>query len=979
MARRPLSIFKIQLVICFFLFFMVLSCYADNTFKRELQPHYLQWVGCPGEHLSILDNLTDLDACKKRTGANATVAVLHRFIQKNIDGDNKWVLDTSDVDNNRKVALYIPLEKEAKAFQLQTKLFRCSKAIIEAKLCKIVSNGPLELFSSDFYELLISDKSQDIVITPDKPLGPGKYKLELTVEQGMIAVRYGQAGNKDYGFEFSEEKNVHKGFSLLGKTIFEDSSCENWLEKGSPETVEVLGEGIGSLVKKEQVFLGCYLGVFNNPYFSGAAQIFSQHPDAFMQNVDGEIIKVEGNPVLAVDSPVIYKINKDFVKEVCEALKDNPFLKFWVVGAEESWPDYFGTSQMGDFRPKSIKHFSSFLDFKKWEIKAEKKLITKKEYNPTKSAWCHYREQAMADRAACYMEQFLESDPCRPVFYPTHGNPFVDDKRQQLGMNTSLLAGVVDGLEMGQLTIDDDDENLNLLYLSNFSSFWIPTIIPRLGNKTLDPNATGGGRSFTPRMLRRLVYECIGMGAWHIGPIHWRSKLADGEWFIKGTPAEAEAKKVFKEIKDAHFLLTGMSRLQPKVGLYISDATWVQNWDPVWTDLFQQALADNWQITIVSDGIISEELASKMPVLISVNNSHVSQMTQKRFEEYIAAGGHVFALGDFAQFDELGHRSAKNILGEEIRGKIIEMDIQPADETKKLVNEFSTGQGAWARTHHFNPVPLEKIEKYILEYVPKSFLTPLNVQATTTNTNVNVYTLTDGSSLLAVIINRSSNKSVFYLKPEENLVEKNSSLKYYDVLAKQEIASQRGGTGKFTIEPYQVKLIWLYPDVSQKTINAEINKAEQAMLLWQEKKADTSFLAKIQQALSAPQSQKHVVDYKKYCLARLVTSSLCLKSEIEKAENGKLIAKAELYDSTGKLCSGANLTARIIPGVFRKMKFDEVEKGKYTQILNVNELSSFYNPENEEYQTMSPVRVIFDAYKGYNSGGSWQLVNLHKN
>ena len=151
------------------------------------------------------------------------------------------------------------------------------------------------------------------------------------------------------------------------------------------------------------------------------------------------------------------------------------------------------------------------------------------------------------------------------------------------------------------------------------------------------------------------------------------------------------------------------------------------------------------------------------------------------------------------------------------------------------------------------------------------------------------------------------------------------------------------------------------------------------MQIWQEKKADTSFLSKIQQTLSAPQSKEDMADYKKYCLAKLITSSLCLKSDVEQAENDRLIVKAEIYDSSGKQCSGADLTARIIPGVFYKVKVDEAEKGKYTQILNMNELSRFYNPDNEDYQTMSPVRVIFEAYKGYNSGGSWQLVNLHKN
>jgi hypothetical protein len=316
---------------------------------------------------------------------------------------------------------------------------------------------------------------------------------------------------------------------------------------------------------------------------------------------------------------------------------------------------------------------------------------------------------------------------------------------------------------------------------------------------------------------------------------NWRSKLADGEWFIKGTPAEAEAKKVFQQIKDAHYLLIGMSRLQPKVGIYVSDATWLQSWNPVWTDLLQQAIVQHWQVTIVSDGIISEELAAKMPVLISVNNSFVSQSAQQRFKEYITAGGHVFTIGDFAKFDELGRSSPANILSEEFQKKIIKMDIQPAGQTRTLNNKFSTGQGAWVRTCFFNPVSLNEIKNYILKYFPQSYLSPLSVTSVEPNANINVYTLTDGTSLLAVLINRSASKISFELKHQGKFF----SPLYYDVLDKQKI--QGDSLSKLTIEPYQVKLIWLYPDVSQKMISNEISKAEKSLQIWQEKKGRHCF------------------------------------------------------------------------------------------------------------------------------------------
>jgi hypothetical protein len=157
----------------------------------------------------------------------------------------------------------------------------------------------------------------------------------------------------------------------------------------------------------------------------------------------------------------------------------------------------------------------------------------------------------MADRAACYMQAFLDADRDHPVFYPTHGNLFLRNVRLALAQLPSLMAAATDGMEMGHITIDDDDERLNPLVNAHFGAFGKPLINPRLANKTLDPEAKGGGRSFTPQMLRRLVYECVGQGVWHIGPIHWTSTLHDGERAIKDTPAEVECQKVFAEIKGA--------------------------------------------------------------------------------------------------------------------------------------------------------------------------------------------------------------------------------------------------------------------------------------------------------------------------------------------------------------------------------------------------------------------------------------------
>jgi len=527
---------------------------------------------------------------------------------------------------------------------------------------------------------------------------------------------------------------------------------------------------------------------------------------------------------------------------------------------------------------------------------------------------------------------------------------------------------------MGQLTIDDDDENLNLLYLSNFSSFGTPIIIPRLGNKTLDPNATGGGRSFTPRMLRRLVYECLGMGAWHIGPIHWRAKLTDGEWFIKGTDAEAEAKKVFKQIKDAHFLLTGMSRLQPKVGLYVSDAMWLQRWNPVWTDLFQQALADQWQITIASDGIISGELAYRMPILISVDNSNVARTAQEKFSQYIASGGRVFTVGEFANYDELGNSSGK--LGAEICQKAIAMDIQPESESKKLVNSFSTNLGAWQPESTCKPLPLCGIKKKIVEYFPEFYLKPISIKSDNSNHDINIFTLTDGVSLLAVIINRSPVETSFDLQLQLKESINTDRLSCYDVTDDRKIVSNDGRTDRIAMEPYGVKMVWLYPAVSEDSVERETEKAAKTISSWKTKEADISWLEKIERALFQHQAKNNIENSKKYCLAKVITSSLCLKPEIIKKVDSTLAFKAKVYDSDGQECIGADVKVRIVPGIFERVKLTEKLEGEYANDIDIKKLSYFYNPVSQKYEVASPFRVLFNARKDDTFGGSWIVFEL---
>jgi hypothetical protein len=167
--------------------------------------------------------------------------------------------------------------------------------------------------------------------------------------------------------------------------------------------------------------------------------------------------------------------------------------------------------------------------------------------------WIAFDDPVLTDATLRQMRETVpllrQLDTTRPVFIPTHGNPFALDFRVKMGYPLTDLAGAAHGFEADPISIDDDPERLHRLTLDMQTSFRVMVVAPRLANKQLDSRAQGGGRSFSPASARRAVYEALGMGVWHIGLVQWRGSLPDGEWGISGTPAEAECKRLFGELR----------------------------------------------------------------------------------------------------------------------------------------------------------------------------------------------------------------------------------------------------------------------------------------------------------------------------------------------------------------------------------------------------------------------------------------------
>lgn len=746
-------------------------------------------------------------------------------------------------------------------------------------------------------------------------------------------------------------------------------------ETVSPSIYSKLDE-ISRSLSHEMIFGTIYLGDRNNPFFTHYPEEFQKaHPEAYMQDANGQQIRVQQNPISglqsavpAVDDPTISRLATELIRDGATLLRDNRFITSWVIGTEEAYPDYFGLP-IGDFRPASLKHFQKYLAKQGWTLEGTPRDILQGKPTPFQSAWYLFREQAMADRAAVGMRDFLAVDSTRPIFYPTHGHPFSELKRRGLGLSPTLLLGACDGLEMGHITIDDDREGLNLLFLTTFTSMGAPVIVPRLGNKTLDPEARGGGLSFTPQMLRRLVYECLGMGVWHIGPIHWRSKLGDGEWNIKGTPAETECKKVFGEIRDAGPFLDGMSRVQPEIALYVADDTWIRGWNPRWTGFFQDAIANHCQLALVGDGMISSDLVNRIPVLISIDNTHVAAATTKRLLEYAEAGGAILVSGDLGTNDELGLEIPSSFK-ESLATMENVVTIPPNTKPKRqLVNSFQTGEGAYHVQQQYTSVDFSKITALIASQAPQATMRPMKLLDPKKGSAIEALTLTDGFSKLCVLINKTGDETVAEIKvPDTDF---GFPLAWRILREEQDNSQPLSETGilKVPLEGWGSSLVWIHPAVDINAVKQRIQEADKAISRWEELGASTVALQPILQA-AQEYSLTDGLAPKAYCLASRILSSCCLKSTISPTSEGGVRVESVAYDSQGNPATGLAVRLRIVPGSFEWHSFREVEPGVYIATLAASDLPKFYNPEKQKYEAISGrSRVVISAYGDGITGG----------
>ena len=579
-------------------------------------------------------------------------------------------------------------------------------------------------------------------------------------------------------------------------------------------------------------------------------------------------------------------------------------------------------------------------------------------------AWMNFREQAMADRASFFTKTFLENGVEQPIFYPTHGNLFCNDTRWKLGQTPSSMSGACDGLEMGHISIDDDDERVNTLSITYFTSFGAPVIVPRLGNRTIDFTARGLGRSFTPIMMRRLVYECVGMGISHIGPIHWRSILHDGEWFIKGTPAEAESRKVFDEINEAAPILNSMTKLQAQVGMFLSNAAWIESWNPKWTGFFQDSQSYHWNLTTIVDEQLSEDLVDKVSILISIDNNRINEESVYGLLEYLNAGGRIIVVGEFAVTDEkcnkLDSRVRKELINHE---NLIILEDCHGSKKRNLTNEFlSHVEGSFKVNHEYFPVILEKVEKAIISINPDCIIQPatLSYDSGGMLENINVYSLTDRTSLLYVLINNSEKDKKFNFALSEKLRSQSEydNFVYYDVVEKMIIG--KNIPTQINLPANATKMIWVYPDANTMEMEAQIENAIKRFQLLKKEEYDVNSYENMYNFISSGEKNDMKMQ-KSFTLANSILNSIFIKFSATRLEDSVKIDISACNSNRTKI-NDAVIKMRIIPGEYKYFSFIGGQNGEYQLVIDKNRYPKIYNYSTHEYESIDgKVRVIITA------------------
>jgi hypothetical protein len=323
------------------------------------------------------------------------------------------------------------------------------------------------------------------------------------------------------------------------------------------------------------------------------------------------------------------------------------------MGGEALYATYLMPGRWTDYSEDAIAHYRAWLKLQGRADAAQAEPPRQPGHDLATLDWFRFRNAAMAERFGYHFAATKAADPSRLVVTCNHGDLFSGMSGTRLGEDLALFAGVSDGWEMGQILSDDDPDLYNLMWMRAAGAFGKPLCPVRLAYRKSTPRARGGGTSFTPESARRYFWESVGTGAWHMGFIQWSGSLPDGEWGVKGTPAQQEISDLLGEWHSIEGYFDDAWPVKAPVGLYFSQLTWtLDGFQPVWTRLCRELTQRQISYRLLTDTHLEGGDLEGLSLVISAENRVMSARCAEALREFAQGGGKVILMGENAQEDQ---------------------------------------------------------------------------------------------------------------------------------------------------------------------------------------------------------------------------------------------------------------------------------------------------------------------------------------
>lgn len=444
------------------------------------------------------------------------------------------------------------------------------------------------------------------------------------------------------------------------------------------------------------------------------------------------------------------------------------------------------------------------------------------------------------------------------------------------------------------------------------------------------------------------MYEDVGMGISVIFPIHWRSHLHDGEWFIKNTPAETECRCVFDELIQAAPFLTGMGRMQPALGVLAGDECWLQGWNMRWTACMQDLITRHVNATLITDRLIEPDLSRRMPLLLVIDQPDLGQEAQERLLAYMDGGGKVLCWGGVPE------RLKQHAGLKESRATL-------QNGTRVIREMFLTGmrEGTCGVRYQVEPINMDEVLDELQAMAPEAMLYPFLVED---GSRVNVYPLTDRGGMGCVCINMGNREESIAITPNPLAL---PTCSMTDMLTGQLLVN------RVTLPPHGTRMIYFSAAGREDAdIEARICQAEDAYELWKRMGAEVGALRHFYAGMRSGFHRQ-----KRDALAWAMLHSLAMRCSVKPTDAGWVI-QADVYDVKGEMVKDAHVSLRVAPGSYRHLPL-RWNGACYECVLAGDALPMTYDADTQHYVPLhGTARLILQAENDICQGGCLYTVRL---